>query len=124
MSSSHNASVRIVVTVETVDTAARLLRRTIVIDQTSELELRWCDDVGERENTAIRTAHARSEKLRVRVANFMMWVAGLALLVATLMLRSLGDRLNAIAAAGLAALMVQSAIRAAAQIAVSSEHRG
>lgn len=125
MSNSHNASVKVTVTVEMVDTGARLLRQTIVIDQTSESELRWCDDAGERDRTVGHTAHAGSEKLRLRVVNFMMWVAGLALalVVGELMLCSLIDPLNAIAAASVAALMVQSAIRAAAQIAVSSQHR-
>lgn len=94
----------------------------IVLDRTAESELRYCDEARLKEKSAGQTPAARSKGVRRRLANFVIWVGGAAivLLAATLALLPWGSPFNAIAA-GFAALILQSAISAAGQIAGSSE---
>ena len=114
---------RVTITVETVDSGARLLRQTIVVDGTSGFEQKYCDSLYVAEiSSGLRPAE-RAQKLRQRLANFVMWIGGFAavMLAAAFIISSLANPISAIAAVGLSGAILRSVIRAAGQIAGVSE---
>ena len=123
MSSLRNGSVRVTITVETVDSGAQLLRQTIVVDGTSVFEQKYYDSLYVAEiSSGLRPAE-RAQKLRQSLANFVMWIGGFAavLLAAASIISSLVNPISAIAAAGLSGAILRSVIRTAGQIAGVSE---